>query len=583
MMKNVTFTTLKTLLSYVKRQWILLLVSFVATVFNVLLTLYIPILIGNAIDNLVGVNQVDFDATHSLLLEIIIISIIIALLQWAVNIINNNITFRVVKDIRVTAFKKLQTLAFKTLDARSQGELVNLIITDVQVIGDGLLMGFTGFLSGIVTIIGTIALMLNINVWVALIVIVLTPISLLVAKGISKKTYTMFKVQASDRGRQTDVIDEMISSIKTVQALGQEDKVIEKFNTTNVALKNSSLKAIFFSSLVNPTTRFVNALVYASVGVSASLITILSSYTISIGMLASLLSYANQYTKPFNEISGIISELQNALACASRVFAFIDEKDQRPDSENAITLLNPQGNVEIKNVYFAYRENQKLIENFNLTVTKGQKIAIVGPTGSGKTTLINLLMRFYDINSGSIAIDGNNLNDVTRSSLRLSYGMVLQDTWLRNDTVRNNLLLGLKNVSDDELIETCKICHVHNFIKRLPLGYDTVISENGSNLSTGQKQLLCIARVMLKKPSMLILDEATSNIDTRTEKKINDAFLHLMENKTTFIVAHRLSTIVNADCILVMKDGQIIEQGKHADLIKRNGFYTKLYNSQFES
>ncbi len=579
-MKNLSLRTVKTLFGYVKRQWILLLVSCVATVASVLLTLYIPVLIGEAIDKLVGLGQVDFEGIHKLLVEIITLSIVIALLQWATSIINNVVTFKVVKDVRKVAFSKLQTLAFKTLDVRSQGELVNLIITDVQVIGDGLLMGFSGFLSGIVTIVGTIALMISINVFVALIVVVLTPISLFVAKGISKRTYDMFKVQASDRGAQTAVIDEMISSVKTVQALGQEDRVIEKFNSTNVALEKSSLKAIFFSSLVNPSTRFVNALVYASVGVSASLLIVLSPYTISIGMLASLLSYANQYTKPFNEISGIISELQNAFACASRVFAFIDEKDQAPDRENAITLENVEGAVEIKNVYFSYRENQKLIENFNLKVNKGEKIAIVGPTGCGKTTLINLLMRFYDVNSGTIFVDGVDVLDVTRKSLRDGYGMVLQDTWLRNASVRENLTMG-EDISEDEIVEVCKICHVHSFVKRLPEGYDTVITENGSNLSTGQKQLLCIARAMLKKPKMLILDEATSNIDTRTEKKINDAFLRLMEGKTTFIVAHRLSTIVNADCILVMKDGHVIEQGKHLELLERNGFYTKLYNSQF--
>ncbi len=579
-MKSLSLSTVRTLFGYVKRQWILLLTSCIATVASVLLTLYIPVLIGEAIDNLVGLGQVDFDGIHKLLIEIIVLSVVIALLQWATSIINNVVTFKVVKDVRQSAFKKLQTLAFKTLDTRSQGELVNLIITDVQVIGDGLLMGFSGFLSGIVTIVGTIALMITINVFVALIVVVLTPISLFVAKGISKRTYNMFKVQASDRGVQTAVIDEMISSVKTVQALGQEERVIEKFNATNVALEKSSLKAIFFSSLVNPSTRFVNALVYASVGVSASLITVLSPYTISVGMLASLLSYANQYTKPFNEISGIISELQNAFACASRVFAFIDEKDQEPDKEGAITLENVEGAVEISNVYFSYRENQKLIENFNLKVNKGEKIAIVGPTGCGKTTLINLLMRFYDVNSGTISVDGVDALDVTRKSLRDGYGMVLQDTWLRNASVRENLTMGEK-ISEDEIVEVCKTCHVHSFVKRLPEGYDTLITENGSNLSTGQKQLLCIARAMLKKPKMLILDEATSNIDTRTEKKINDAFLRLMEGKTTFIVAHRLSTIVNADCILVMKDGHIIEQGKHLELLSRNGFYTKLYNSQF--
>ncbi len=582
MKSSSTFKTIKKLFSYINKQIFVLIISLLATLLNVILTLYIPVLVGEAIDNLIGVNQVNFEIIGTIIVKIIIITIVIAILQWLISILNNNITYKVIKNIRVDAFKKLQTLSIKSLDNKSQGKLINLIITDIQVIGDGLLMGFTGFFSGIVTIVGTIILMVRINVWIALVVIILTPISLFVAKGISKHTYSMFKKQATDRGKQTDVIDEMITNIKTVQSLHQEDYVINKFKQTNDDLQKSSLKAIFYSSLVNPSTRFVNALVYAAVGIVASLLIILTSYSISVGKLASLLSYANQYTKPFNEISNIISELQNAFACAARVFEFIEEEDQSPDNQNAMEINNVNGNIQINKVFFSYSKDKKLIQNFNLNVKQGQKIAIVGPTGCGKTTLINLLMRFYDIDSGSIKIDGKDIFDITRKSLRLSYGMVLQDTWLRNDTIRNNLILDDTNISDEKMIEICKICHAHSFIKRMPNGYDTIINENGENLSTGQKQLLCIARVMLSNPSMLILDEATSNIDTKTEKKINDAFLHLMEGKTTFIVAHRLSTIVNADCILVMKDGQIIEQGNHQELLNKNGFYTKLYNSQFQ-
>ena len=576
-----SFHTLKRILSYTKKQFILLILSLLATIANVGLTLYIPILIGDAIDNLIGEGLVNFEIILPIIIEIIIITIIISLLQWFISIINNKICYKVIQNIRLDAFKKLETLPLKTIDNKSQGELVNLIIADIQVIGDGLLLGFNGFFSGIMTIIGTIIIMININLYIALAVIVLTPISLFVAKGISKRTYAMFKKQAQDRSAQTAVIDEMIGNIKTVQSLNQEDKAIETFNKTNQDLQKSSLKAIFFSSLVNPSTRFVNALVYATVGVASSLLTIYTSNKISIGKLASLLSYANQYTKPFNEISGIVSELQNAFACANRVFNFIDEKDETKDKINAMTLENPEGYIDIENVYFSYTKEQKLIQDFNLKVSKGQKIAIVGPTGCGKTTLINLLMKFYDINSGKISIDSTNIDDITRKSLRLSYGMVLQDTWLRNDTIKNNLSLNDSFISEERIKEVCKICHAHNFIKRMPNGYDTVINEQGANLSTGQKQLLCIARVMLHNPSMLILDEATSNIDTRTEMKINEAFNHLMKGKTSFIVAHRLSTILSADVILVMKDGQIIEQGKHEELLAKNGFYTSLYNSQF--
>ena len=576
-----SFHTLKRILSYTKKEIVLFIFSLLATLANVALTLYVPILIGKAIDNIIGEGKVNFDIISPIIIEIIIVSIIIAILQWIISIINNKLSYKVIQRIRQDAFNKLETLPLKTIDQRSQGELVNLIITDVQVIGDGLLLGFNGFFSGIMTIIGTIIFMISINLYIALAVIVLTPISLFVAKGISKRTYAMFNKQAKDRSNQTAVIDEMIGNIKTVQSMNQEDLAVENFDKTNEELKKSSLKAIFFSSLVNPSTRFVNSLVYATVGIASALLTIFTQNKISIGKLASLLSYANQYTKPFNEISGIISELQNAFACANRVFNFIDEQDERKDYQNAITLNNPEGNIDIEHVYFSYTKEQKLIQDFNLKVTKGQKIAIVGPTGCGKTTLINLLMKFYDINSGKISIDNNNIEDITRHSLRLSYGMVLQDTWLRNDSILNNLTLNDPTIPLEKVIEVCKICHAHNFIKRMSDGYNTIINEQGANLSTGQKQLLCIARVMLHNPSMLILDEATSNIDTRTEMKISEAFNHLMKGKTSFIVAHRLSTIINADCILVMKDGQIIEQGKHKELLAKNGFYTSLYNSQF--
>lgn len=576
-----SFRTLIRILSYSKKQTLLLVTSLLATIANVALTLCIPILIGNAIDNIIEKGLVHFEKILPIIIEIIIVSLIIALLQWLISIFNNKICYKIIQNIRIDAFNKLETLPLKTIDNKSQGELVNLIIADIQVIGDGLLLGFNGFFSGIMTILGTIGIMLSINKIIAVAVIVLTPISLFVAKGISKRTYAMFKKQAQDRSAQTAVIDEMIGNIKTVQSLNQETKAIEAFNKSNEELKKSSLKAIFFSSLVNPSTRFVNSLIYATVAIASALLTILTPYKISVGKLASLLNYANQYTKPFNEISGIISELQNAFACANRVFEFIDKIDEEKDKENAISINNPQGNLSIEHVYFSYTPEQKLIEDLNVQVSKGQKIAIVGPTGCGKTTLINLLMRFYDINSGKITVDNTNIDDITRKSLRLSYGMVLQDTWLRNDTIKNNLTLNDDSISDERIVEVCKICHTHNFIKKMPEAYNTIINEQASNLSTGQKQLLCIARVMLQNPSMLILDEATSNIDTRTEMKINEAFNHLMQSKTSFIVAHRLSTILSADLILVMKDGKIIEQGKHEELLSKNGFYTSLYNSQF--
>lgn len=572
-MKNNSF---KRLLHYVMKYWYLIILSLLLTVVIVGLTLYIPILIGNAIDNLSGVNNVNSDNIFIILGKIIILIILIALFQWLVTMLNNLTTFKVIKDIRIQAFNKLSTLPLNYLDSHSHGELVNLIITDIQSINDGLLMGFNGFFQGILTIFGTIFFMIRINIWIAIIVIFLTPLSLFVARKIAKSTYSMFKRQAIARGEQTSVIEEMIGNVKTVQSLNKEDYAIKNFDKTNDELQICSLKATFYSSLTNPSTRFINALVYAFVGVGAALLS-----TITIGNLASLLSYANQYTKPFNEISGIITELQNALACASRVFKFIDEQDEVKDNIDAITLVNPKGNITLDHVSFSYSKHKKLIEDLNLKIKAGSKIAIVGPTGSGKTTLINLLMRFYDCDSGSILVDEINIKDIRRNDLRLNYGMILQDTWLRNDTVKNNLTLGDNSITMEEIIDVCKICHCTSFISRLPNTFDTLITEEGENLSTGQKQLLCIARVMLKKPKMLILDEATSNIDTKTEKKINDAFDKLMIGRTSFIVAHRLSTILSADCILVMKDGNIIEQGNHEELLSKNGFYTSLYNSQF--
>lgn len=544
--------------------------------------LAVPIFFGQVIDLLIVGQKVDFDAVTLKFLIIIVIIAVTCLAQWLMNILNNHITYKVVKDIREEAFSKLQKLPLSFIDAHSYGDIVGRNIADVDQFADGLLMGFTQLFTGILTIAGTLGIMLAINWVIALIVFVITPLSLFVAKFIASRTYALFKRTSEIRGEQTAFIDEMIGNLKVVQAFNREDENLEKFDEINDRLTKASLKSIFYSSLTNPSTRFVNAVVYAAVALSGALMLVLDvslPIAFSIGMLSSLLSYANQYTKPFNEISGVVTELQNAIACAGRIYEIIDEKEQTPDSDNAVVLENVKGDVVFENVKFSYNPDQKLIEDLNIMAKAGQRIAIVGPTGCGKTTLINLLMRFYDIDDGSIKIDGHTISEVTRRSLRHNYGMVLQDTWLKSGTVKENLNLGKPDAGDDEIEAAARAAHAHNFIMQLPKGYDTVITEN--SLSQGQKQLLCIARIMLCLPPMLILDEATSSIDTRTELKINAAFARLMKGRTSFIVAHRLSTIKEADLILVMKDGNIIEQGTHDSLLAKGGFYSNLYNSQF--
>ncbi len=544
--------------------------------------LAVPIFFGQVIDLLIVGQKVDFDAVTLKFLIIIVIIAVTCLAQWLMNILNNHITYNVVKDIREEAFSKLQKLPLSFIDAHSYGDIVGRNIADVDQFADGLLMGFTQLFTGILTIAGTLGIMLAINWVIALIVFVITPLSLFVAKFIASRTYSLFKRTSEIRGEQTAFIDEMIGNLKVVQAFNREDENLEKFDEINDRLTKASLKSIFYSSLTNPSTRFVNAVVYAAVALSGALMLVLDvslPIAFSVGMLSSLLSYANQYTKPFNEISGVVTELQNAVACAGRIYEIIDEKEQTPDSESAVILENVKGEVAFENVKFSYTPERKLIEDLNITAKAGQRIAIVGPTGCGKTTLINLLMRFYDIDDGSIKIDGHTISEVTRRSLRRNYGMVLQDTWLKSGTVKENLNLGKPDAGDDEIEAAARAAHAHNFIMQLPKGYDTVITEN--SLSQGQKQLLCIARIMLCLPPMLILDEATSSIDTRTELKINAAFARLMKGRTSFIVAHRLSTIKEADLILVMKDGNIIEQGTHDSLLAKGGFYSNLYNSQF--
>lgn len=544
--------------------------------------LAVPIFFGQVIDLLVVGQKVDFDAVTLKFFIIVVIIAVTCLAQWLMNILNNHITYKVVKDIREEAFSKLQKLPLSFIDAHSYGDIVGRNIADVDQFADGLLMGFTQLFTGILTIAGTLGIMLAINWVIALIVFVITPLSLFVAKFIASRTYSLFKRTSEIRGEQTAFIDEMIGNLKVVQAFNREDENLEKFDEINDRLTKASLKSIFYSSLTNPSTRFVNAVVYAAVALSGALMLVLDvslPIAFSVGMLSSLLSYANQYTKPFNEISGVVTELQNAVACAGRIYEIIDEKEQTPDSESAVILENVKGEVAFENVKFSYTPERKLIEDLNITAKAGQRIAIVGPTGCGKTTLINLLMRFYDIDGGSIKIDGNNISEVTRRSLRRNYGMVLQETWLKSGTVKENLNLGKPEACDDEIEAAARAAHAHNFIMQLPNGYDTVITEN--SLSQGQKQLLCIARIMLCLPPMLILDEATSSIDTRTELKINAAFARLMNGRTSFIVAHRLSTIKEADLILVMKDGNIIEQGTHDSLLAKGGFYSNLYNSQF--
>ncbi len=573
--------TLKKVLQRIKKYWIYVMLSILTAAVSVALTLYLPILTGNAIDYILEPGNVEFGAIFEILKEMAGMIVLTALAQWIMNISNNKIAYQVIRDIRQEAFEKIEILPLKYIDQHSYGEIVSRVIADVDQFSDGLLMGFTQLFTGVLTILGTLLFMLSVNVKITLVVVVITPISFFVASFIARRTYKMFKLQSETRGEQTALIDEMIGNQKVVQAFNHQKEAMEQFDKINEKLGNYSLKAIFFSSLTNPSTRFVNSLVYTGVGITGALSAIAGG--ISVGQLSSFLSYANQYTKPFNEISGVVTEFQNALACAARIFELIEEEPQVPEIENAKVLDNVKGNVELSHVNFSYTPEQKLIENFNLKVKPGQRIAIVGPTGCGKTTMINLLMRFYDVTDGKILVEGTDIRDVTRKSLRTSYGMVLQDTWLKTGTIRDNIKMGKPDATEEEILQAAKLAHAHSFIKRLPQGYDTVITEDGGMLSQGQKQILCIARVMLCLPPMLILDEATSSIDTRTEIKIQDAFARMMKGRTSFIVAHRLSTIREADIILVMKNGSVIEQGNHETLMKKQGFYAKLYNSQFEN
>lgn len=578
-MKSGQMKTLKQVMNYIRRYWLLVGLSLILAAVTVILTLYIPILTGDAVDLLLGKGAVDFEGVFGIMKTIGIAVAVTAVSQWVMNTCNNHITYHVVKDIREDAFHKLEQLPLKYLDAHAYGDIVSRVIADVDTFADGLLMGFTQFFTGVLTIFGTLGFMLYTSIPITLVVVCITPVSFLVARFIATKTYTMFKEQSETRGEQTSLIEEMVGNQKIVKTFSREEAVKKQFGEINGRLQKCSLKAIFFSSITNPATRFVNSLVYAGVGIFGALLAINGG--IRIGRLSCFLSYANQYTKPFNEISGVITELQNALACAARIFELIDEEPQVPDSPDARVLSNAGGNVKLENVYFSYTPDKKLIENFNLNVKPGQRVAIVGPTGCGKTTVINLLMRFYDVDRGCIRVDGTDISKITRGSLRTSYGMVLQETWLRAGTIKDNIKMGKPGATDQEVIEAAKASHAHSFIKRLPKGYDTVITEDGGSLSQGQKQLLCIARVMLCLPPMLILDEATSSIDTRTEIRIQKAFARMMEGRTSFIVAHRLSTIREADIILVMKDGNIIEQGNHETLLNKKGFYANLYNSQF--
>lgn len=575
-MKN---KTLNKVLRYIRKYHIYLMLSLVFAAISVALTLYVPILVGHAIDCIVGPGDVDFDAIAKLIIKILAAVLVTSLCQWLMNICNNKITYQVVNDIRKEAFRKIEILPLKYVDAHPQGEIVSQVISDVDQFADGLLMGFTQLFTGVITILGTLIFMISINFKITLVVVLITPLSLFVAKYIAKNTYQMFRVQSETRAEQTGFIDEMLGNLKVVKAYGHEEENMEKFEEINERLRKASLKATFFSSITNPSTRFINNVVYAGVGFTGAMAVVSGSMTV--GGLSSFLNYANQYTKPFNEISGVLTELQNALACAARIFKLIDEEPQIPELEDAVVLKDAKGKIELKNVDFSYVPDKDLIEDLNLSVKPGQRVAIVGPTGCGKTTLINLLMRFYDVDEGAICVDGNDIRDLTRHSLRKNYGMVLQETWLKAGTIRENIAFGKQDATLDEIITAAKAAHAHGFIKRLPQGYDTVIAEDGGSLSQGQKQLLCIARIMLCLPPMLILDEATSSIDTRTEIKIQEAFAKLMEGRTSFIVAHRLSTIKEADIILVMKDGKIIEQGDHEKLLAAGGFYATLYNSQF--
>lgn len=571
--------TLKKVLRYIGRHWFFLACSIICAAATVTLTLYIPILTGDAIDCILEPGRVDFGTLYGIGRRMVIVILLTALAQWVMSVSNNRIAYFVVRDIRRDAFDRIQILPLKYLDAHPYGEVVSRVIADVDQFSDGLIMGFTQLFTGIITIFGTLFFMFRENIGITLVVVCITPVSLFVAAFIAKKTYKMFKLQSETRGEQTALIDEMIGNQKVVQAFGYEDRAMERFDEINGRLSGYSLRAIFFSSITNPSTRFVNSLVYTGVCIAGAFSVI--GGKISVGTLTCFLSYANQYTKPFNEISGVFTEFQNALACAARIFALIEEEPQVPEPEGAAVLKDAQGSVALEQVSFSYTPEKKLIEDLNLAVEPGRRVALVGPTGCGKTTIINLLMRFYDVDSGCIRVDGTDIRELTRKSLRENYGMVLQETWLKAGTVRDNITMGRPEASEEEIVAAAKAAHSHSFIKRLPQGYDTVLSEDGEGLSQGQKQLLCITRVMLCLPPMLILDEATSSIDTRTEVKIQKAFLRMMEGRTSFIIAHRLSTIVDADVILVMRDGKIVEQGRHQELLEKKGFYAKLYNSQF--
>ncbi len=576
--------TMKKVLKYVGRHGFFIVLSMILAACVVALTLYAPILIGDAIDLIIGKDNVDFSGVTQILMKTAVVIGLTAGLQWIMNAINNRIAYHVVRDIRNEAFRHIEVLPLSYIDANPYGDIVNRVIADADQFSEGLLLGFTQLFTGVATILGALIFMFTINWTIAVVVVVTTPLSLFVAKFIASRTYRMFRLQTETRGQQTAFIDEMIGNQKVVQAFSHEEKSLKDFDEINDKLGEYSLKATFFSSLSNPSTRFVNSVVYAGVALCGALMCISTAGTaaaFTIGQLSCCLSYANQYTKPFNEISGVITELQNALACASRLFELIEEKPQTSEPEDAVKLSDVNGSVKLDNVSFSYVPDRKLIEDLNLTVKPGQRVAIVGPTGCGKTTIINLLMRFYDVNGGSVSVEGNDIRNVTRHSLRESYGMVLQETWLKSGTIRDNIIMGKPDATEEEIIAAAKASHAHSFIKRMPQGYDTVIGEDGGSLSQGQKQLLCITRVMLCLPPMLILDEATSSIDTRTEIKIQDSFAKMMKGRTSFIVAHRLSTIREADVILVMKDGHIIEQGNHEQLLARNGFYANLYNSQF--
>ncbi|MDE6606667.1 MAG: ABC transporter ATP-binding protein/permease [Lachnospiraceae bacterium] len=572
-------TTLKQVLLLIKPHMFFVVLSFLLAILTVVLTLYVPVLTGEAIDHIIAAGNVDFANLLILLRRLGIIILITAIAQWFMNLCNNHITYQVVKEIRIRAFHHLEELPLKYIDSKQHGDILSRIVSDVDQFSDGLLMGFTQLFSGVVTIVGTLFFMLSVNVSITFVVVLLTPISLFVASFIAKRTFSMFHKQSETRGRLTSLTDEMVGNEKIIQAFGYEKRAQERFDAINEELQECSVKAIFFSSITNPATRFVNGLVYAGVAIVGALLAI--SHRLSVGQLSCFLSYANQYTKPFNEISGVVTELQNAFACAERVFELIAEPAQTPDAPDAKVLSHAQGSVDLEHVAFSYTPEQKLISDLNLQVKPGQRIAIVGPTGCGKSTLINLLMRFYDVKSGKISVDNIPVMEMTRDSLRKNYGMVLQETWLKSGTIRENICYGKPDATEAEIIAAAKAAHAHSFIKRMPNGYDTVISEDGGNLSQGQKQLLCISRVMLTLPPMLILDEATSSIDTRTEIRIQKAFEEMMKGRTSFIVAHRLSTIKEADVILVMKDGDIIEQGSHNELLAQNGFYASLYNSQF--